>query len=170
MNRYLLVAATASFVLAASAIAQRWGPPMMGPQGRGQWGTMGPWMMGNVRRHHQAMMYGIPAPYVSLRDPLPNSDQNLRRGATVFQQNCVTCHGQSGKGNGPSSQQLVPTPANLQWLARMPISRSDPYMYWSIAEGGEEFGSAMPAFKDSLSKQDIWSVIGYIRGGLVSPK
>jgi hypothetical protein len=25
-------------------------------------------------------------------------------------------------------------------------------MYWTVAEGGTRFGSAMPAFKDSLSK------------------
>jgi mono/diheme cytochrome c family protein len=38
-------------------------------------------------------------------------------------------------------------------------------MYWSIAEGGSQFESDMPAFKDSLSKDDMWSVIAYIRAG-----
>ena len=167
MNRYVLAGTAAvSFFVANPSVGQPMGPPMMGREGRSQWGTMGPWMMGNMRRHHQVMMYGIPASYASLRDPLTDMPQNLRRGASVFQKNCVACHGQTGQGNGPAAQQLVPPPANLQWLARMPISRSDPYMYWTIAEGGKQLGSAMPSFKQSLSKEDIWSVIGYVRSGL----
>jgi len=39
-------------------------------------------------------------------------------------------------------------------------------MYWTIAEGGQWLGSDMPSFKGTLSRNDIWSVIAYIRAGL----
>ena len=42
----------------------------------------------------------------------------------------------------------------------------DPYIYWTIAEGGARFGSAMPAFKDALSKDDVWAVVTYIQARL----
>ncbi len=165
----------------------QWGmlgqPGMMGPRmmGPGQWGMMGqpgimgpgmmgPGMLGNMSRHHQAMMYGIPRPYSALRDPLPNTAATLRRGAAVFQQNCASCHGLQGRGDGPAGVELVPPPANLAWLAHTPMSRSDPYMYWTIAEGGKALGSNMPAFTGTLPKNDIWSVIAYIREGLGSPR
>jgi mono/diheme cytochrome c family protein len=45
----------------------------------------------------------------------------------------------------------------------MPMAQWDPFMYWTIAEGGAEFGSAMPAFKDALPKDDIWAVIATYR-------
>jgi hypothetical protein len=32
----------------------------------------------------------------------------------------------------------------------------DPFMYWTIPEGGAQYGNAMPAFKNKLSKDDIW--------------
>ena len=48
----------------------------------------------------------------------------------------------------------------------MPSNRAGPYMYWTIAEGGKQFGSAMPSFKKALSPQDMWSVIAYVRDGL----
>jgi mono/diheme cytochrome c family protein len=136
------------------------------PMGGGRWGMMGPGMMANMARHHQAMMYGIPVPYRTLRDPVPNTPAKFARGAAVFQENCASCHGQSGHGEGPAGQQLVPPPANLAWLAHMPMSRSDPYMYWTIAEGGKSIGSDMPSFKGTLSKSDIWAVISHIREGL----
>jgi mono/diheme cytochrome c family protein len=39
-------------------------------------------------------------------------------------------------------------------------------MYWTVAEGGAQFGTAMPAFKDGLSKDEIWAVIAYIQARL----
>jgi mono/diheme cytochrome c family protein len=39
-------------------------------------------------------------------------------------------------------------------------------MYWTIAEGGSAFSSAMPPFKAALSKEDIWAVIAYIQASL----
>jgi mono/diheme cytochrome c family protein len=61
---------------------------------------------------------------------------------------------------------MVPAPADLAWLAGTPRNKSDPYIYWSIAEGGRAFDSEMPAFKQTLSKRDIWSVTAYIRTGM----
>ncbi len=39
-------------------------------------------------------------------------------------------------------------------------------MYWTVAEGGAPLGTAMPSFKDSLSKQEILEVIAYIQARL----
>jgi mono/diheme cytochrome c family protein len=60
----------------------------------------------------------------------------------------------------------VPAPADLEWLDRTPKNKAEPYMYWTIAEGGRQFESDMPAFKGKLPKSDIWAVIAYVRAGL----
>ena len=39
-------------------------------------------------------------------------------GKQLFQSNCATCHGLSGKGDGPKSQTLPTKPANLTILAK----------------------------------------------------
>lgn len=123
-------------------------------------------MAGSMARHHQAMMAGVPEPYRKLRNPLPNSLATLRRGALVYEQTCASCHGTNGYGNGPVGQKLRPRPANLAMIAHMPMGRSDGYLYWAVAEGGQRFGTAMPSFKRSLPRSDIWAVITYIRRGL----
>ena len=159
----VIVAAAAAFFLAAPVLGQAESAPSAAQP---QWGTMGPWTMATMRRQQRVMMYGIPAPYTSLRDPFPSSSGKLARGATLFKQHCVACHGPSGFGTGAAGRQLSPPPADLEWLAQVPGSRSGPYIYWTIAEGGKQFGSAMPSFKKALSPQDIWSVITYVRDGL----
>jgi mono/diheme cytochrome c family protein len=138
-------------------MGQGTGPSMMGR------GTM----MGSMVRHHQAMMNGIPEPYRSARDPLPNTAVTLERGAKIYAQNCAACHGSKGHGDGPAGQQLLPRPADLAWLSRSHMV-GDQYIYWTVAEGGQPVGSAMPAFKDSLSDRDIWAVVNYVRNGLGS--
>lgn len=39
----------------------------------------------------------------------------------------------------------------------------DGYLIWAIGEGGAQIGSAMPAFKDSLSEADRWRIIRFLR-------
>jgi len=125
-----------------------------------------PRWMANIARHQKVVMYGVPEPYSAMHDASPDTSAKLRRGAEVFDQHCASCHGWTGQGTGPEGLFLVPAPADLQWLARTPKAKSDPYIYWSIAEGGKPFDSEMPAFKRTLSKRDIWSVTAYLRAGM----
>lgn len=131
-------------------------------------GMMGGGMMGqgSMARHHVAMAGGVPAPYTHLANPLPRTAATIERGARVYAANCASCHGANGLGDGPAAAGLNPRPANLAWLSNMRMSRWDPFMYWTIAEGGAQFRTAMPAFKNTLSKNDIWAVTAYIQAHL----
>lgn len=151
MLRYLSAAIIAALPLAVAAAPSDMDPP--------HW-------MANMARHQKVIMYGVPAPYTAVRDPLPDSPAKLRRGAALFDQHCAACHGWTGQGTGHEGAFLVPAPADLEWLARTPRSRAEPYVYWSIAEGGKAFNSDMPAFKRTLSKRDIWAVTAYLRAGM----
>jgi mono/diheme cytochrome c family protein len=41
----------------------------------------------------------------------------------------------------------------------------DEYMLWSIADGGNAFGSPMPAFGETLSRDQIWKIVIFLRAG-----
>ena len=151
MIRYLFAAAIIALPLAAVAAQSDEGPP--------RWAA-------NIARKRHVIMYGVPRPDNALQDPTADSRAKLARGAALFDRNCASCHGWTGQGTGPEAFALVPAPADLEWLARTPKSRAAPYMYWSIAEGGRQFESEMPAFKGKLSRKDTWALIAYIRAGL----
>ncbi len=125
-----------------------------------------PRWMANIARKQHVVMYGIPSPYGAMRDPTPDTPAKLRRGRAVFDRQCASCHGWSGQGPGPEAFPLVPAPADLAWLARKPKSRSQAYIYLSIAEGGRRFDSEMPAYKRTLPRSDIWAVTAYVRAGM----
>jgi mono/diheme cytochrome c family protein len=109
------------------------------------------------------MMSSIPAPYNALRNPLSRTRATVERGEVVYDSNCASCHGPNGAGDGEAGKGLNPPRGNLVWLSQMPMVEWDPFMYWTVAEGGAQFGTAMPAFKDTLSKDDIWAVVAYIQ-------
>ena len=67
-------------------------------------------------------------------------------------------------GNGDMGKALSPSPALLAYMITRPIA-VDEYLVWSISEGGKQFASAMPAFKESLSREEIWQIIAYMRAG-----
>jgi mono/diheme cytochrome c family protein len=125
-------------------------------------------MMGSMARHHQYTTGGIPPAYRSAKNPLPYDEQSMRRGAAVYAHNCATCHGAAGAGDGPAGKALNAPPANLAWGSGIRMMREDPYLYWTVEEGGAPVGSAMPAFKRVLSEKDVWAVVTYVQHGVGS--
>jgi len=83
-------------------------------------------------------------------------------GQTIYTQNCTSCHGETGLGDGPAGAALDPVPGNLQNAAK---EASDQYMLWVISEGGAAASrsASMAAYKGVLSEADIWNVIAYIK-------
>jgi mono/diheme cytochrome c family protein len=128
----------------------------MGPQG-----GMGMMSRSSVR-HHLAMQNGIDPKYADATNPFPATAENVSHGRQIYEQNCATCHGAHGLGDGPTGKSLQPPPARLVGLRRMPMV-TDGYLEWTIAEGGVPVGSAMPPFKDVLKPDDIWKVILFLQ-------
>lgn len=42
---------------------------------------------------------------------------------------------------------------------------NDEYLFWTISEGGAPVGSAMPAFKEMLTEEEIWKIVVAMRAG-----
>jgi len=136
------------------------GPGMMGAYG--MVGGRGPVGQPDAQRRRQATTAGVPAPYRRVQDPLPNTAAIVAAGKNLYAANCSACHGAHGEGDGPAASGLSPAPANLRALAHSPMGRDD-YLMWAISAGGAAYGTAMPAFKDSLPEDARWKIIRYLQ-------
>ena len=139
---------------------------MMGGQGGGMMGGQDMARMNPATRARDRDFWrgGVAAAYRSARNPLSADAKTLATGRTVYRDNCAACHGASGRGDGEAGQDLDPKPVDLTAM-RYRNPRMAAPMFYAISEGGEAYGSAMPAFKDGLSESERWAVISYIQSG-----
>lgn len=91
-------------------------------------------------------------------NPVAATADQIERGRQLFRQNCVICHGQAGRGDGPAALSLNPRPVDLR--LHVPQHPDGFLEYW-IAEGVA--GTAMPAWKEQLSEEQRWQIVRYLR-------
>jgi mono/diheme cytochrome c family protein len=95
---------------------------------------------------------------VDLRDPDPVTPISIASGRAIFRERCVTCHGDRGRGNGPSAVGLDPPPADL--VLHVP-QHSDGELFYMIGRGMPN--SAMPAWRSLLTERERWQIVHYLR-------
>jgi mono/diheme cytochrome c family protein len=103
-----------------------------------------------------------------LRTDAANLPNYLQEGKVIYFQNCFFCHGADLDGRGNFAQSFNPPPPPFRGtdtIAQLPES----YVFWRIAKGwrglppgATPWDSAMPAFEDILTQDQIWKAILYI--------
>ena len=105
-------------------------------------------------RHHFVMRNGVDPTYVSKVNPLERNAGNIAAGKKSYEKSCALCHGMTGLGDGEAGKELSPPPSNIAMFIRM-HKVPDGYLYWTIAEGGVPFQTAMPPFKNIMKEDEI---------------
>lgn len=90
-------------------------------------------------------------------NPFPPDEESIAEGQHVYDENCVSCHGPLGKGDGPLAETLTPPPADL---AMHMMHFTDEYIF-GIVQNGKP-GTAMPAFGERLEEDSIWHLLNYL--------
>jgi copper transport protein len=108
----------------------------------------------------QEQRNGVPLDVANVRDPIPPDERSLAVGRDVYTTYCETCHGETGRGDGPSGLRLVPRPADLRAHMAPGVHTDGELFYW-VSYGFP--GTAMPAWKDVLTDEQRWDVINYAR-------
>jgi mono/diheme cytochrome c family protein len=93
---------------------------------------------------------------------------HLREGRRVYYQNCLPCHGDLLDGQGHYGHGFSPTPlsfADPGTIAQL----TESYVFWRVAKGGPglpregtPWNSAMPAWEDFLTEDEIWAVVLFL--------
>ncbi len=91
-----------------------------------------------------------------LTNPVADDAAAIMAGEMLYQQ-CSGCHGADGTSTALPNINRPMTDAAAQ--------ESDGYMYTVIEKGGAGVGisTGMPKYGDSLSMEEIWQVVSYVR-------
>lgn len=91
-------------------------------------------------------------------NPVPADAASLARGNELYHVICITCHGETGKGDGPIASYFQFKPANLTSLAVK--SLSDGGIFLVISNGVQ---GRMPPLNENLIVRERWDVVNYVR-------
>ncbi len=84
---------------------------------------------------------------------------NPEAGERFYKQNCINCHGASGRGDGAAADKLEPKPADL--TSDKTQAKQDTELIETIKFGRP--GTAMPGWVSELDERDMRDMMAYIR-------
>lgn len=94
----------------------------------------------------------------SLQNPVPANRESIDRGKYFYGINCLVCHGEDGRGDGP---------VGLKFIEKAPVDLHDTYtqeqadgqLFFTLTRGRAK----MPFYRDALSPSERWDVINYVK-------
>ncbi len=98
-----------------------------------------------------------PARQARQTNPIPESPEVAARGREIFRQECASCHGRLGHGDGPRAANLDTKVSDLTTSALQ--AQSDGTLFWKITEGRGD----MPSTRADLTDEERWIVVHHIR-------
>ena len=94
------------------------------------------------------------------KSPLQADPKVLATGKSVFKDKCTKCHGSGGLGDGPDADPEHREDMDLT-NAKRADRNSDGVVFYKVWNGRRK--PKMPAFKDDLNEQQVWSVVAYVQ-------
>jgi len=94
--------------------------------------------------------------------PEPDRAPSAARGAALYRQQCASCHGATGKGDGPrtAAEALQPPPADL--TAEVRHTDITPARDYKVVTLGIP-ATSMAGYGNQLSAQERWDVVAYVQ-------
>jgi hypothetical protein len=97
----------------------------------------------------------VPDANKSKASPIVFNPSTSKEGQSIYEKNCLSCHGNPGKGNYLKA--LTPPPADL--ATEKLQNQTDGEIFYKISEGNP----IMPKFKTTLTEEERWKLVSYIR-------
>ncbi len=92
------------------------------------------------------------------RTPVPFDAASIASGEKLFSENCATCHGPQGKGNGILSRTLSTMLPDMVMEPHVEEHTAGDLYHW-ISFGMED--TDMPGYADKLAEEDRWDLVNF---------
>jgi mono/diheme cytochrome c family protein len=112
----------------------------------------------NAQSDKKRKPWAVPEKEKAVKSPVKSDAATLANGKTLFTQYCKSCHGSTGKGDGPKSKELD-TPTG-DFTEKAFQAESEGEIFYKAKEGRDD----MPGFKKKIvDEKEIWAIVVYVR-------
>lgn len=108
----------------------------------------------------QVLSHGrdVPKDILTKKNPVAPSDAVLAKAKSNYEENCLMCHGETGKGDGPMAGMLKEKPPAIDDPAMLgPMT--DGEIFWLLTKGEKP----MPPFENKISEEERWGLVHLVR-------
>ena len=104
--------------------------------------------------------WNVPIEARELENNVPITSDSLKKGEAIYADNCVSCHGATGLGDGEDEK----VEYSLQSVLKIPVEPdnallTDGELYWKITHGVAK----MPSFAGTLTDEERWLMVNHLR-------
>ncbi|MCC6457958.1 MAG: c-type cytochrome [Caldilineaceae bacterium] len=145
-----------TFDMSTEELLAELGWPNVTPAASYQALRRGEFMEGVPDEATDAEIWGLVA-YLQQQASTP---QQLKQGRALYQQNCVACHGEQGRGDGFAAPLSISDEPDFTDL-RAAAGASPALYYAKIARGG--MGTGMPNWGTILTEDELWALVDYLQ-------
>lgn len=110
--------------------------------------------LGNVSAHD--IPSKVPREARERKNPLAQNEVLTAAGKELYAKLCLSCHGPSGRGDGPAAAALSHRPTDF---ASVLPGQMDGELFYKITKGG----GAMPSYEKTLTEEERWRIILFLR-------
>jgi mono/diheme cytochrome c family protein len=96
-----------------------------------------------------------------LLNPVKPTADSVAAGKKLYDTQCATCHGESGKGDGKLAASLNPPKPSDLTDASWKHGSTDGEIFTLIRDGSK--GTGMRGYAARMKPDDIWNVVNYMR-------
>ena len=111
-------------------------------------------------RQAQPAGWQLPPDADDTKNPLEVDAKLLATGRAVFADKCRKCHGPGGLGDGPDADPDARERMDLT-NPKLAARNSDGIVFYKVWNGRRR--PKMPAFKDELTREEVWAVVAYVQ-------
>jgi mono/diheme cytochrome c family protein len=97
----------------------------------------------------------------ALKNPVKSTPASIAAGKKLYDTQCATCHGETGKGDGKMAASMNPPKPSDLTDASWKHGSTDGEIFTLIRDGSK--GTGMRAYAARMKPDDIWNVVNYLR-------
>lgn len=118
----------------------------------------GPALADQTKPGSSSSGWTIPPDAKTLKSPLAVDEKVIAAGKAIYLDKCERCHGPAGRGDGPDAD---PDAEMDLTVAKRADRNPDGVVFHKVLNGRRK--PKMPAFKEELSEEQIWTVVAYVQ-------